>query len=408
MGRLGEVLEAIYDAPRLTGALHARAYQVQDVTRIREVHEWWNRRLPHQGGAMLLMTTSVDGPTDRVESDHEVWWTATDRWRAHVGDRVFAFADGVYVTWAPTVGGVRHLMDASPVPSWNAVLQVRWILDWFDVSVEDDRSVARRPCWSVSLRPTKELPRVRLGMPQWHGTEVDCAIDQETGITLAYVARHQDAVVDSWTTTMFQPVPAIDPGVFAFTPPDGSVLIDPEEAAHTAMLRSAEEAGVDLSDVDTTDHHAVAQAYMQHQHRGFFGPVPPAEQAEQYVPTGPPPADPEAAEAAVRDAFEKMFTLDDDGAIPTVQGGSNLGPALSEAGQRAPGASDEPARVEVHHVKLLGPDDAVAWCSILRSGNTLLPSVVGRARRTAGGWLVARETFAQVVAAAGVRCPPPP
>jgi hypothetical protein len=244
-------------------------------------------------------------------------------------------------------------------------------------------------------------------MPRWYGTEIECSIDRETGVALSYVARFEGAATDSWTTTRFEPVPTIDPSVFAFTPPDGSAFRDPQEAAHAAMLRSAEEAGVDLSEVDTTDHQAVARAFMQHQHRGFFGPVPPAEQAEQYLPIGPLPSDPAAAEAAVRDTFERMFTLDEHGALPAVQGGANLGPALAEAGQRVPGPSDEAATVEVHHVKLLGPDDAVAWFSIARGGSTLLPGSVGRARRNGDRWLVARETFAQIVGAAGVRCPPP-
>jgi hypothetical protein len=244
-------------------------------------------------------------------------------------------------------------------------------------------------------------------MPRWYGTEIECSIDRETGVALSYVARFEGAATDSWTTTRFEPVPTIDPSVFAFTPPDGSAFRDPQEAAHAAMLRSAEEAGVDLSEVDTTDPQAVARAFMEHQHRGFFGPVPPAEQAEQYVPHGPPPDDPEAAEAAVRAAFDGMLTRNEDGsAVPTVEGGANLGPALFEAGEKA-AAGENTAGIAVEHVRFLGPDEAAVWFTVLRDGHHQFGPLAGRARRIDGQWLVTRETFAQLVASVGVRCPPP-
>jgi hypothetical protein len=408
MGRLGDVLEAIYESPRLSGALHARTHQVQDATRIRELHEWWSSRSPHGGSAgLLMMATSGDGPLDRVETDHELWWASSSRWRAEHGNRVYVFADGAFAIWAPDSGGTRDLRQDAPLPTWDAVLRLRWLLDWFDVTIGSDHEVAGRRCWQVFLRPTDQQSRLRIGMPRWFGSAVECSIDQETGVALSYVAGHDGEPVDSWTTTAFEMTSTIDASVFAFTPPDGSELRDPEEVAHESMLRSAREAGVDLSDIDPDDHHAVMQAFMRHQQGGFPGPVPPEDQAEQYLPVGPPPPDPDEAEAMVRDAFEKMLTVSDDGGIPAVQGGSNLGPSLAEAGTRAPGGT-HPAWVRVDFVKLLSPDDAVAWFTLERGGRHLMGPVAGRARRRDGQWLVTRETFAQLVGSVGVRCPPPP
>jgi hypothetical protein len=411
MGTLGDVLEAIYEAPRLTGALHARAHQVQDATRIREVHDWWTRR--HRGGsgsAMLLVGSASDvGDPARHETDHELWRADEAHWRADAGSWVTVLTDDAVLSWSAAGGGVRNPDREQAVSVWDPVLRPRWLLTWFDVTVDDHTSVAGRPCWSVRLTATQEARHLGVGMPRWFGSEVECAIDQESGIVLSYVARFDGAAVDAWTTSAFEMVPAIDAAVFAFTPPDGSRFRDPREAAHESMLRAAREAGVDLSGVDTTDHEAVMRAYMlQKQQRAGFGPPDPAALAEQFVPTGPPPADVAAAEAEVRAVFEQMLTASEDGtAVPAVQGGENLGPALAEAAHRAPGGT-QPAAVLIELMKFLGADEAVAWFSLERDGAHLFGPVAGRARRIGGRWLVTRETFAQLVGSVGVQCPPPP
>jgi hypothetical protein len=102
-----------------------------------------------------------------------------------------------------------------------------------------------------------------------------------------------------------------------------------------------------------------------------------------------------------------MLTVAEDGGLPAVQGGSNLGPSLTEAGTRAPGGT-HPATVRVELVKFLGPDEAVAWFTLERGGQHLFGPMAGRGRRIDGRWLVTRETFAQLVGSVGVRCPPPP
>jgi hypothetical protein len=247
-----------------------------------------------------------------------------------------------------------------------------------------------------------------MGAPRWFGSEVTCSIDQETGVALSYVARHEDAAVDSWTTTRFEPVLAIAASTFAFTTPDGSELRDPQVVAHEAMLQRARDEGVDLKGVDVEDHQAVAAAYMRHMQGSSFGFADPGRQAEQYVPTGPPPVDPEAAETAVRDAFDRMLTTSDDGAaVPAVEGGANLGPSLAEAGEKA-GATGSTAGIRVEHVRFLAPEEAVVWFTVLRDGRHQFGPIAGRARRIGGEWLVTRETFAQLVGSVGVRCPPPP
>ena len=121
------------------------------------------------------------------------------------------------------------------------------------------------------------------------------------------------------------------------------------------------------------------------------------------------PDDVDAAEAQVRDAFERIVTPSEDGeAVPAVEGGANLGPCLREAGTRAPGGIDLPTTVTVEHVKFLAPDEAVVWFTLLRGGQPALGPIDGRGRRLGGQWLVSRATFAKSSPRSGVRCPPPP
>jgi hypothetical protein len=407
MGRLGDILEAIYEAPRLHGALHARAFQVQDVTQVRAVHEWWGRRSPHAGVGTLLMATSSEGSRD--ETDHELWRQHDEEWRADADERVTMLTPEAVLTFTPMVGGVRSTTRERAIPSWDTVLRPRWLLDWFDLTVGESVEVANRSCWSVTLSPTDNRRQRTFGMPPWFGNEGTAAIDAESGVVLSYVTSFEGDVCDSWTTTVFEEPRSIDQAIFAFTPPDGAGFRDSSVVAHESTLRMASDLGVDLSDIDAEDSQAVAKAVMRAHHESFFAPPSSEELAQQYVPTASPPDDLDAAEAAVRDAFERIVTPSDDGsAVPAVEGGANLGPCLAEAGQRAPGQADAAPTVTVDLVKFLRPDEAVVWFSMERNGQTLLPGISGRARCIDGRWLVARETFVQIVGSVGVRCPPPP
>jgi hypothetical protein len=227
MGRLGDALEAIYQAPRLTGALHARAHQVQDIEQIRVVHEWWSRRRPH-GSALgqMLMVSSGGGGGHRHETDHELWRRDEAHWRADAASWVTVLTDDAVLSYSPGAGAVRNPDREQAVSVWDPVLRPRWLLAWYDLDVGDDVRVAGRSCWSATLTPTWPTSPMGLGMPRWFGSEVRCTLDQVTGVVLSYVARHEGAVVDSWTTTNFEILPAIEDSVFAFTPPDGSAFRD--------------------------------------------------------------------------------------------------------------------------------------------------------------------------------------
>jgi hypothetical protein len=124
------------------------------------------------------------------------------------------------------------------------------------------------------------------------------------------------------------------------------------------------------------------------------------------VPTGPPPDDTAAAEAAVRHAFEHVDDTDASGRdLVNVQAGEGLAASVAEAGRRYPAAAG--SRWVTHHVRFLAPDQAVVWFAVEAGGRALLARRVARAVRVDGRWLMEHATLAGVLAMAGVRVAAP-
>jgi hypothetical protein len=337
-----------------------------------------------------------------TETDHELWYADRDRWRTDAGDQVIISAlDAVYHV-GPGPFAIRSTEGPRALNQWDAVLRPWTLLGQCEIEIDASGEVCGRATWMLRIRPGANERQVgRPAMLPFFGQEHTVDIDQATGLLLAIVGRFEGATCTAWTTTEFELLDTIDEAVLTPTPPPGRRFLSPLEH-QVAML---ELSGADVSGLDRNDPAQVHEAVARGQ---AWSPPSPREEAEQYLPTGRAPADLAAAEAQVTLAFEQMFTIAEDGSVPAVQGGSNLGPSLKQASSRAPGSSETPVEVVVEHVKVLGPDDAVAWIRLQRAGQALLPYNVGRARRHGDGWLVTRETFCGFLRTVGVRCPPPP
>lgn len=400
MGRLAPVLEALYRAPRLDGAMHVRARQFVDHDVFTRAHEARARAEAAAGGSRSSLLTAVArSPSDADADLRELWWAGPGRWRVdHAGAIRIGDGDDL-VAYSPATGAARHHQRFETFPQGWAMVEPRVVSVLFDIDVLGRVRVAGRSCFDLVLRPAPLLPGQPFrAAPVWFGDEARCRVDRATGLIVGVDARFEGSVVSSWTTELFETPRTIDPAVFDFTPPEG--FRDPLDL----QVQHLRQMGVDLTGVDATDADAVNQAMQRH-----FAPPDPTALAAQHVPTGPPPDDPVAAERAVREVVERMVTPSADGAsIPAVEGGSNLGSSLQQARQRAPGGVDTPATITVHHVKFVNPDEAVVWFSLARGSQVLLPQVEGRVRRRDGRWLVARPSFCGVLAGTGVRCPPPP
>ena len=131
-----------------------------------------------------------------------------------------------------------------------------------------------------------------------------------------------------------------------------------------------------------------------------------SEWGPAYLPPrvfGPEPTDP-AAIAEIERAFTTLFddSATDVARAEALEDGASLLPVLAEARARHPSVG--PVQVRVERVRFLDERHARARFVILlgRGG----PSFDGEAVAADGRWRVSRDTFCQVMAIAGVRCPP--
>jgi hypothetical protein len=122
------------------------------------------------------------------------------------------------------------------------------------------------------------------------------------------------------------------------------------------------------------------------------------------------PRDRDAAETAIEDAFETVYTSSqpDDVRCAAIEGGANLAGTMKEAHQarqRFRGTSEMDVIVE--HIRFVGEDEAEVSFVLVFPGGPLprLPTA-GHAVLIDGEWKVARQTYCNLVQTLGVHCPP--
>ena len=124
------------------------------------------------------------------------------------------------------------------------------------------------------------------------------------------------------------------------------------------------------------------------------------------VPTGPPPADPDAAEAAIDETFHLAF----DAGVPEEQRFAVVedGGELAEAGRAAAAKYPEAAAsisVTVHSVTFIDATHAAVNFELLYEDAMLLGPQDGDAVFVDGRWKVSRATRCRIIEQAGVSCP---
>ena len=128
-------------------------------------------------------------------------------------------------------------------------------------------------------------------------------------------------------------------------------------------------------------------------------------------PTGIEPEGAEEARAEIRAAFVASTTTSDDGqALPYVEKGDNLGPTLAAANERGRIVVPEGqvATTSADEIHFYDAQRALVWFSIATDHRTLLSRHRGEAVLVDGGWKMARSTFCEIMALAGIVCPPEP
>ena len=94
--------------------------------------------------------------------------------------------------------------------------------------------------------------------------------------------------------------------------------------------------------------------------------------------------------------------------MPSVEKGDDLGPILISANERHQGIVGDGSDVIISadEIYFYDPQRAAVLFSISMGDRLLLGSQRGEAVLVDGEWKMARSTFAQLMAMAGVECPP--
>jgi hypothetical protein len=124
---------------------------------------------------------------------------------------------------------------------------------------------------------------------------------------------------------------------------------------------------------------------------------------------GPPPDDEDGARAEIASAYAAIATATEDGeSVPSVERGDDLGPALRRARDRRPPLISPQYGVDVGPIVFVDHEHAAVWFTITVDGRPSPVNRRGEAVLVDGSWKMARSTFCELMALAGVDCPPDP
>jgi hypothetical protein len=411
----GEIVVLLDAAPGGLRTLRGEVRHWQDVARMSDAIRRGNEAAGARYRA-VLMAVDARGETARPtthESRARVWFAAApDRWREEGDGDTLRLGDSER-RWEGFASFVteRHPAGVDQAPMLARLLLPAGLLgaqrfgDVAETEMLGRRCLTatgtrRAPGSSPMLGLSTGVHGIRFGL-----ADQRIAVDAEHGFLLRHESLLDGEPIEvTEFTDLAVDVPLPD-DTFRL-PPGISVQTEAEELAR--MLR---EAGVDPGSVDLTDSSAVTTATFQ----AYGMPVGrPSldDQVAQFVPWGPPPPDPAAAEAEITAAFHDHGAADPSGTdLVNVQAGAGLAGPLAAASRRLPGATAENSHFVVRAVRFVCPDEAVVWFDVEVGGRVPSPVVAGRrgrAVRTGGRWVIERGTMAEVLALGGARVPPPP
>jgi hypothetical protein len=124
------------------------------------------------------------------------------------------------------------------------------------------------------------------------------------------------------------------------------------------------------------------------------------------VMTGRVPHDTETARAEIALAFgHALFLSEDRRTVPTVEGGELLGPCLKEAQVRHAALRRQENVITIEDVEFVDEERASISFAIAFEGIST-EQRRGRALLVDSRWLMARQTFCELMSLIGVQCPP--
>lgn len=399
MGELGDLFEAAYDAPRCR-SLHVVG---------RRFVEWASieRTLREASGGSARVkvvsfgSSSAPSP-ESTETPFELWWRADGRLRVGEGDTIEVRSGDTVTTFDPLSGTISRPAGDYRTP---VVLAVRQLLADLDFRLERTTTWQGRSAWIIATEPAHNA--ARHGPPTWlfqlTGRNHTLTIDRAIGIVLSAEGRFDDDIVSWMAVDALDADIDIDDAMFELIAPDGT----PTRTAAQVTLDHLSAQGHDVGGVDPNDPSAVAAAVQRAFPPPRSHPRRPSieELAENHPLLGPPPIGEPAARAAVEEAVRGMHEVSGDGAdVSTVERGVGLGACVREARRRFP--DDANAEIRALHVRFVSDVEAVVWFQVAKGDATLIDRMEGRVVRVGDRWLVSRATFCDLMAMAGVTCPP--
>jgi hypothetical protein len=380
MSVLGEVLEALYVAPRCRTLHGSIAWQVD-----------WELRQQRSKHHVTLMAIGAGATSQPGLPRYEVWVDhLVGRLRIDAAPAITVLDGDVQLMYHPQSGAIRTVQPRRH--GWpDALWAARGLISNCTLVVEGVVEYLGRPCWQLHAVPDDQ-DNLLFGMLV-DGDRMELTGDQQTGVILRHHARADDgATLAEHVWTSFEvDVDVADTIVTAAVPPEA-----PVRTAGQMTLEHLAERGYDVTGVDPDDEAAIRDA-MRGGRRGH-NPL------EQYVADRPPPDDPVAARRDIEAAFAAFASRDGDD-LPHIEAGAGLGPVLDRVAARYP---DLHPSLDVADVKFLNDHEAAVAATVTsQDGQRLLGPGVQRAVHRDGSWKLARSSFASLLGFIGVHLPPP-
>ena len=338
-------------------------------------------------GMLIIGYSDGDDPSPTTETEHRIWFSAPDHCREEGEHATVVQRDGE--RWSvpadtsrPVAHEVHHEED--PLESLRQLVDPRGVSHMTDLTAAGRGQVGGRAVLQLTAT-VRDLPQSPMFWAIEHqvrgADELRLSVDAETGLLVRAERRFEGEPFQVQELRGLRTGHRISAARFDPAPDLAGREVVTAEEAHArlrARFPSRSPRGTALSSGDpATTTPAV---------------------------TGPPPADPASAQAAIQGALDAMFGPHERD-VPGVEGGEGLGPVMAAAQERHAQIVTG-ARLRLDDVRFLHARLAEISYTLVTAGSAGGFGQRGFALEVDGEWLISRETLASLLGMGGVKLPP--